>query len=515
LAACITACNECHEELQYCLSTFHGLCPPDINIDAIYIFLDGCPDESMQAGHQTFQSLVSIMGLHVPLKGVVVHEGGCRVYPGSIGKIQARLFVKGHGEFQRSKRRSMIAFHNILAHRISSGQVKEPLAVLHMDADTGSAKPGMGNSETSYGLENVASLVRIMRNDVELGALSSQVRVLHRTKNLLALMQSFDLNATYVGEYGGASAVGRSVVCIGMAVLYRYRALHFSEVKGQPMPLVAFSGTPDKSIVDLVHLDMNEDQGMTAFMLRAGYATKTSAVPYFHTFAPETLSELMGQRRRWQAGYLVGLPAQMFSSPWPHLQSEKFRCVMALALIFLWAGSLIMPGSLGFGLALLFNEAYIGIRDLVNGGHYNDVNEHEDSLFREAVFASCVWTFWIVFIVATIDKAPKKIRTKCQFFFTAASLVSVTVMLAALMVSPNARVFNCILIGITFVLGLALTFDVREWPHRALEFLPFFIFTFAIKPMFTMYAVANCDSALWGTRSVGNVSVIVKDSAST
>ena len=159
------------------------------------------------------------------------------------------------------------------------------------------------------------------------------------------------------------------------------RALHFSEVKGQPMPLVAFSGTPDKSIVDLVHLDMNEDQGMTAFMLRvsswftrfrrekkhhglfcvkilavqkrsvflrttsyssglscarsgrrrqrgvlvastrnptqhtdiwaqvfpyplpiiqAGYATKTSAVPYFHTFAPETLSELMGQRRRWQ-----------------------------------------------------------------------------------------------------------------------------------------------------------------------------------------------------------------------
>ena len=30
-----------------------------------------------------------------------------------------------------------------------------------------------------------------------------------------------------------------------------------------------------------------------------------------------------------------------------------------------------------------------------------------------------------------------------------------------------------------------------------------------------MYAVANCDSALWGTRSVGNVSVIVKDSAST
>ena len=63
-------------QYQYCLSTFHGLCPPDINIDAIYIFLDGCPDESMQAGHQTFQSLVSIMELHVS-EPMVFHVKPC------------------------------------------------------------------------------------------------------------------------------------------------------------------------------------------------------------------------------------------------------------------------------------------------------------------------------------------------------------------------------------------------------------------------------------------------------
>lgn len=33
---------------------------------------------------------------------------------------------------------------------------------------------------------------------------------------------------------------------------------------------------------------------------QAGYDTKTSVVPRFYTFAPETLAELVGQRRRWQ-----------------------------------------------------------------------------------------------------------------------------------------------------------------------------------------------------------------------
>ena len=73
---------------------------------------------------------------------VIHEEGGCRVYLGKVGSLQARLYVKGRGDFQRSKRRSIIAFYEILGERIASGYSEEPLAVLHMDADTGSAEPG-------------------------------------------------------------------------------------------------------------------------------------------------------------------------------------------------------------------------------------------------------------------------------------------------------------------------------------------------------------------------------------
>ena len=72
----------------------------------------------------------------------VLHEGGCRVYLGKLGSVPARLYVKGRGELQRSKRRSIMAFYDILGQRIASGRSEEPLAVLHMDADTGSAEPG-------------------------------------------------------------------------------------------------------------------------------------------------------------------------------------------------------------------------------------------------------------------------------------------------------------------------------------------------------------------------------------
>lgn len=64
------------------------------------------------------------------------------MYLGMVGSLQARLYVKGRGDFQRSKRRSIIAFYDILGERIASGKSEEPLAVLHMDADTGSAEPG-------------------------------------------------------------------------------------------------------------------------------------------------------------------------------------------------------------------------------------------------------------------------------------------------------------------------------------------------------------------------------------
>lgn len=84
----------------------------------------------------------------------VIHEGGCRVYLGKVGSLQTRLYVKGRGDFQRSKRRSIIAFYDILGERIASGKSEEPLAVLHMDADTGSAEPG----RYSFSGKNVQSM---------------------------------------------------------------------------------------------------------------------------------------------------------------------------------------------------------------------------------------------------------------------------------------------------------------------------------------------------------------------
>jgi len=41
-----------------------------------------------------------------------------------------------------------------------------------------------------------------------------------------------------------------------------------SAVKGVLAPLSAFSRAADRNIVDHVNLDMNEDQGMTTFIMR-------------------------------------------------------------------------------------------------------------------------------------------------------------------------------------------------------------------------------------------------------
>ena len=46
------------------------------------------------------------------------------------------------------------------------------------------------------------------------------------------------------------------------------RALHVSTVKGVLAPISAFSRAAGHNIVDHVNLDMNEDQGMTTFIMR-------------------------------------------------------------------------------------------------------------------------------------------------------------------------------------------------------------------------------------------------------
>lgn len=95
--------------------------------------------------HPTPPTTILINAQKLPNEGTsaAIQEGACRVYLGKVGSVPVRLYVKGHGDFQRSKRRSVIAFYDILGERIAAGKSEEPLAVLHMDADTGSAEPGV------------------------------------------------------------------------------------------------------------------------------------------------------------------------------------------------------------------------------------------------------------------------------------------------------------------------------------------------------------------------------------
>ena len=60
-----------------------------------------------------------------------------------------------------------------------------------------------------------------------------------------------------------------------------------------------------------------------------------------------------------------------------------------------------------------------------------------------------------------------QIRTRCQLFFTAAGIVSVTVIVGAQAMSCIAQIFTIILVVMTFVLGL-LEYEVI-WLSMAKE----------------------------------------------
>ena len=56
-------------------------------------------------------------------------------------------------------------------------------------------------------------------------------------------------------------------------------------------------------------------------------------------------------------------------------------------------------------------------------------------------------------------------------------MVTVAVVVAAAMVSPVGRAFLGVMIVWNTTLGLLLTHDVREWPHRLQEVLPYCVYT--------------------------------------
>lgn len=66
-----------------------------------------------------------------------------------------------------------------------------------------------------------------------------------------------------------------------------------------------------------------------------------------------------------------------------------------------------------------------------------------------------------------------QIRIRCQVFFGLACAMTIAVVVAAALLSRAGQVFLGIMVGWNVVQGVFLTYDVREWPHRLQEVLPY------------------------------------------
>lgn len=52
----------------------------------------------------------------------------------------------------------------------------------------------------------------------------------------------------------------------------------------------------------------------------------------------------------------MGMPSQVFGYPSPHLQSKKYRWLMAFVVMSMWTNAFLLPGTVGVGLALIFGQ---------------------------------------------------------------------------------------------------------------------------------------------------------------
>lgn len=67
-----------------------------------------------------------------------------------------------------------------------------------------------------------------------------------------------------------------------------------------------------------------------------------------------------------------------------------------------------------------------------------------------------------------------QIRTRFSFFLSVQVATLVGICLLTSTVSRGVLDFLILAVGVNVVAGLALTYDIREWPHRLQE-LPFYI----------------------------------------
>ncbi len=66
-----------------------------------------------------------------------------------------------------------------------------------------------------------------------------------------------------------------------------------------------------------------------------------------------------------QAGFFVGITYQVFGSPSPYFQISKFRWLVGGLTMSVYVSVLLMPGTLGYLLAFMFEQVIVGSETFV------------------------------------------------------------------------------------------------------------------------------------------------------
>lgn len=105
-------------------------------------------------------------------------------------------------------------------------------------------------------------------------------------------------------------------------------------------------------------------------------------------------------------------------------------------------------------------------------------HEMDDSILRVSVLSTAWYSLLDApFPLSRVTCFPRsQIRNRCRFFFGTACVVSVGLCLTAAVVSGGVQTFVILVIVLNLTVGLALTYDIREWPHRLQEIILYVIF---------------------------------------
>ena len=410
---------------------------------------------------------------------------------GAIRTYAFEVWVK-NAALPRGKRMSHRLYFKILRARIETGEVAPaPTAVHFQDGDTGSDR----------GLADVEKLFLLLTEDSDTGVVCSKTRPAqyHPCVWLLRTQQLEYLEM--FGSLGGFSYF-RSVGCaVGMSVMYRWTTLTEGIVPSEGISVLDKYVSVSKHIVDLVMLDMVEDYGMTMYILQSGAGSVMSHLTHFRTCVPEDWENYFGQRRRWYTGGLVGNFVILFSRT--YLTTKYYRFVFWPFLFMTYfSGVCLGLGLMTYSLATAATYAYEGGDTVDDPVVFQDLD----------VYKCCVvalFGVYAVYFLAVVE------ATNGERVYTNAFAASVTVALAwaslflvVMYVGPTAEIASLV----SFFVAIILLSEYQTWPRLAINIIVTVINSYVLNVPMMIFAVANLDSAVWGTRTSEQIDSEAKDS---